>query len=62
MVGHGGARVQKLASNQVFVRTKLLKEGERESIENALRTSVGIYPPGESLGWRVFPQKLPGAR
>ena len=40
VVGHSDARIQKFASNSVFVRTKELQDGERGSIETELDASV----------------------
>jgi len=40
-VGHSDARIQKLASDTVFIRTKELMEGERDEIQAALERVVG---------------------
>ena len=40
VVGHSDARIQKFASDSVFVRTKELQDGERGSIETELDASV----------------------
>ena len=40
-VGHSDARIQKLAPDTVFIRTKELMEGERDKIQAALERVVG---------------------
>ncbi len=40
-VGHSDARIQKLASDTVFIRTKELMEGERDEIQAVLERVVG---------------------
>ena len=39
-VGHADARIQKLSSSTVFIRTKELQEGERDDIQAALAASI----------------------